>query len=97
MLVGMGVAATPAIVSAYARNRYSGEEYAKAFSCASAMLGIGQLVGPVAAGALADLFGMAAVPAFVAVAYSLGVLFAACDAIAARRFEHERHVEICKV
>jgi MFS family permease len=88
ILVGLGVAATPTIVSAYARERCSAEDYAKAFSYATAALGIGQLVGPVAAGALADHFGMAAVPSFAASAYSIGGLLALCDAVAARSTTH---------
>jgi predicted MFS family arabinose efflux permease len=84
ILVGLGVAATPTIMSAFAGERCSAEDYAKAFSCTSAALGIGQLVGPMAAGALADHFGMAAVPSLAASAYSIGGLLALCDAIASR-------------
>jgi len=88
ILVGLGIAAIPTIVSTYARQRCSAEDYAKAFSYASSALGIGQLVGPVAAGALADHFGMAAVPLFAASAYSIGGLLALCDAVAARSTAH---------
>jgi hypothetical protein len=42
----------------------------------------------VAAGALADHFGMAAVPSFAASAYSIGGLLALCDAVAARSTTH---------
>ena len=84
VLVGLGIAATPTIVSAYARERCSAEEYARAFSYATAALGIGQLVGPVVAGVLADTFGTAAVPMFAAIAYCIGGFFAAWDAIVAR-------------
>lgn len=84
VLVGLGLAATPTIVTAYVRERCSAAEYAKAFSYATAVLGIGQLVGPVAAGALADIFGTAAVPLFAAVAYGTGGVLAAWDAIVAR-------------
>jgi predicted MFS family arabinose efflux permease len=85
LLVGLGIAATPTIVSAHARDRCSADDYPKVFSFASAALGAGQLVGPVAGGALADGFGTAAVPLFAAAAYLLAALFAACDAAVADR------------
>ena len=53
LLVGLGLAATPTIVTAYARERCSALVYPKVFSYATAALGIGQLIGPVAGGALA--------------------------------------------
>jgi MFS family permease len=46
---------------------------------ATAALGLGQLVGPVLAGALADLLGSAAAPLVAAAAYGLGALLAALD------------------
>ncbi|HEY0440459.1 MAG TPA: MFS transporter, partial [Xanthobacteraceae bacterium] len=85
LLVGLGIAATPTVVSAHARDRCSANDYPKVFSFASAALGAGQLVGPVAGGALADVFGTAAVPLFAAAAYLLAALFAACDAAVADR------------
>ena len=45
----------------------------------TAALGLGQFVGPVAAGALADLFGSAAAPWFGAAAYGLGAVLAGID------------------
>ena len=56
LLVGLGTGSTPTIVTTYARERCSAEDYALAFSVATAALGIGQLLGPLAAGALADRF-----------------------------------------
>ncbi len=85
LLVGLGLAATPTIVTAYARERCSALEYPKAFSYATAALGIGQLIGPVAGGALADRFGTIAVPMFAASAYGLGAILAMADALVARR------------
>ncbi|HVL35033.1 MAG TPA: YbfB/YjiJ family MFS transporter [Burkholderiales bacterium] len=79
LLVGVGLAATPTIVSAYARERCSGEQYAQAFSFATAVMGVGQLLGPLAAGALADRFGVAAVVLFAFAAYALASLLAALD------------------
>lgn len=88
LLVGLGLAATPTIVTTYARERCSAEDYALAFSFATAALGIGQLLGPLAAGALADRFGVAAVALFAAALYTLGAAFSLLDgftAPAARR------------
>ena len=55
LLVGLGIAATPTIVSACTRDRCSVADYPKIFSLATAALGIGQLIGPVAGGALATV------------------------------------------
>ena len=85
LLVGLGLAATPTIVTAYARERCSALEYPKAFSYATAALGIGQLIGPIAGGALADQFGTIAIPMFAASAYGLGAILAMADALVARR------------
>lgn len=79
LLVGLGLAATPTIVSSYTRDRTSADDYPKAFAYASAAMGTGQLIGPVAAGALADTFGTAAAPLFAACAYGLGALMALMD------------------
>ncbi|BAT60220.1 major Facilitator Superfamily protein [Variibacter gotjawalensis] len=79
LLVGLGLAATPTIVSGYARDRCSADDYPKAFAYASAAMGTGQLIGPVAAGALADAFGTAAAPLFAACAYGIGALMALMD------------------
>ena len=59
-------------------------DYARAFSIATAALGLGQFAGPVLAGALADRFGSAAAPLFGAAAYGLGALFASIDQWASR-------------
>jgi predicted MFS family arabinose efflux permease len=88
LLVGLGTASTPTIVSTYARERCSAEDYALAFSVATAALGIGQLLGPLAAGALADRYGVAAVALFAVAVYALGALASLLDgftAPAARR------------
>ncbi len=78
-LVGLGLAATPALVSAFARDRSPAEHYPRAFSIATACLGVGQLLGPALAGGLADRFGTVAVPLFAAAVYGLGVLAALAD------------------
>ena len=82
--VGLGMAAIPALVTAAARARSSATDYARAFSMATAAMGLGQFAGPVLAGALADQFGSAAAPLFGAVAYGLGALFASFDHWASR-------------
>ena len=84
-LVGLGLAAVPTIVSAYARDRTDAETYPRAFSIASAFLGVGQLVGPLAGGAVGDWLGSAAIPIFAAAAYGIGALLAVADAAVMRR------------
>ena len=79
MIVGLGIASTPAIMSAYARERSPAEHYARAFSFATAALGAGQLLGPLAAGALADRYGTVAVPLFAAATYVVGTALALLD------------------
>jgi len=79
LFVGLGVAATPTIVSAVVRERCSNDDYPHVFSLATAALGAGQLVGPLAGGALADRFGPTVIPLFAAAAYVVAALLAACD------------------
>ena len=83
-LVGLGMAAIPALVTAAARARSSAADYARAFSMATAAMGLGQLVGPVLAGALADRFGSVAAPLFGAAAFGLGAALASIDRRAVR-------------
>ncbi|MEJ6022630.1 YbfB/YjiJ family MFS transporter [Ramlibacter sp. PS4R-6] len=85
LLVGLGLAATPSIITANARDRCTAGQYPRAFSYATAALGIGQLVGPVAGGALADRFGTIAIPLLAAGAYAVAALLATADARVARR------------
>ena len=84
VLVGLGMAAIPALVTAAARSRSSADDYARAFSIATAAMGLGQLLGPVLAGALADRLGSAAAPLFGAAAYGLGTVLASIDRRAQR-------------
>lgn len=79
LFVGLGVAATPTIVSALVRDRSTGDAYPRIFSLATAALGTGQLIGPLAGGALADRFGPTAIPLFAATAYALAALLAMAD------------------
>ena len=90
LLVGLGVAATPTIVSACARDRCSVAEYPKIFSLATAALGIGQLIGPVAGGALADRFGTGVIPFFAAACYGAATVLAIADALSSRASRTQR-------
>ncbi|MEO5758079.1 MAG: YbfB/YjiJ family MFS transporter [Mesorhizobium sp.] len=83
--VGLSLAATPAIITANVRQRTSDAAYARVFSLATASLGVGQLVGPVLAGMLADRYGPSAVTTFAAASYALGSVLALADAA----FGHE--------
>lgn len=85
LLVGLGLAAVPTIVTAYVRERCSAAHYSRAFSYATAALGIGQLIGPVAGGVLADRFSPVAIPWLAGGAYGLAALLAGVDALIARR------------
>ncbi|HRF09492.1 MAG TPA: YbfB/YjiJ family MFS transporter [Xanthobacteraceae bacterium] len=85
LFVGLGLAAVPTIVSAYARDRTSTETYPKAFSAVSAFLSVGSLAGPIAGGAIGDWIGSAWIPLFAAAVYGAGALFAAIDAAIVRR------------
>jgi DHA1 family solute carrier family 18 vesicular amine transporter 1/2 len=86
LLVGLGAGATPTIVSALARERCRAEDYARAFSFATAALGVGQLIGPLAGGLSADMFGTVAVPLLAAAVYAVGALLAVVDGrVASRR------------
>lgn len=83
LLVGAGLSSTPTIVTAYTRERCSAAEYPQAFSFATAMMGVGQLLGPLAAGALADRYGVHTVALFALAVYGLGAAFAALDRFSA--------------
>ncbi len=85
LLVGLGLAATPTIVIAYVRDRASDADYPRAFSIASALLAIGQMIGPLGGGAVGDSVGNAAIPLFAAAAYALAAAAAVADASVMRR------------
>lgn len=85
LLVGLGLAATPTIVIAYVRDRTTAADYPRAFSITSAMLAIGQMIGPAGGGAVGDWIGSAAIPLFAAASYALGTIVAAADAFVVRR------------
>ena len=66
-------------MTAFVRERSSDGDYARLFSLATASLGVGQLIGPVIAGAMADAFGPGSVMIFAAGAYATGALLAGFD------------------
>ena len=78
--VGLGLAATPAVASAFARERSDRATAARAFAAVTTIFGVGQLAGPLIAGAIADHFGLAAVPVFAGSVFLAGALAAAIDA-----------------
>jgi MFS family permease len=80
-LVGLGLSACPAVVAAYVRERTTAGNYPYFFSLATTVMGAGQLLGPVVAGALADRFGPGSVSVFAAVSYGLGAGLALLDAL----------------
>ena len=82
--VGIGLSATPAVASAFARMRSDAATAAVAFTAVTTVFGTGQLVGPLAAGVVADHVGLSAVPLFAAIVFACGALSAAVDARLAR-------------
>lgn len=84
VLVGLGLTSTPAIVSAYIRDRSNDVDYASLFGTATAIGGVGQLLSPAIAGVFIDHFGTAAISAFAGCIYGLGVCLAVLDRFVAR-------------
>ena len=80
-LVGLGLSACPAVVTAYLRERTTEAHYPYFFSLATTVMGVGQLSGPAIAGTLADQFGLGSVPVFAGVSYGLGAVLALLDAL----------------
>ncbi|HEV2641399.1 MAG TPA: YbfB/YjiJ family MFS transporter, partial [Candidatus Elarobacter sp.] len=72
--VGIGLAATPAVASAFARMRSDAATAAVAFTAVTTVFGTGQLLGPLAAGVVADHAGLAAVPLFAAIVFACGAV-----------------------
>jgi predicted MFS family arabinose efflux permease len=82
--VGVGLSASPAVASAFARMRSDAATAAVAFTAVTTVFGVGQLIGPLAAGGVADHIGLSAVPSFAAIVFACGALSAAVDARLAR-------------
>jgi predicted MFS family arabinose efflux permease len=83
--VGLGLASTPAIASAIARRRSSAATGAAAFVAITTIMSIGQVLGPVVAGAAADRFGPPVVPLVAFAIYAAGAVFALIDGVIERR------------
>ncbi|HEX3463622.1 MAG TPA: YbfB/YjiJ family MFS transporter [Candidatus Elarobacter sp.] len=81
LCVGLGLASSPAIASAMARARSSAATGAAAFVAVTTIMSVGQVLGPIVAGAAADRFGPAIVPLVAFVIYAGGSLAAAVDGI----------------
>jgi predicted MFS family arabinose efflux permease len=80
LCVGAGLAAVPAVASAFARDRSDAASYAGAFAVVTSVFGFGQLAGPLVAGVVADRFGVAATPLFAAAIFSASTVCAIIDA-----------------
>jgi predicted MFS family arabinose efflux permease len=84
ILVGLNVASTPTVITAYTRQRSSARTYAAAFSAASAAVGLGQLIGPALTGFLADHVGTRAVPLLAAAFYGFASVAGLLDGRSSR-------------
>jgi predicted MFS family arabinose efflux permease len=83
--VGLGLASTPAIASALARARSSASTGAAAFVSITTIMSVGQIIGPLTAGAAADAFGLPAIAWVAFTIYAAGALMGWIDGrIAAR-------------
>jgi len=79
--IGVSFIGVPAMIGALMQQREPGSRYPRAFAMMTVMLGIGQIIGPLAGGIIADRFGTSA--ALLAGAFALA--FAAISASAYRR------------
>jgi predicted MFS family arabinose efflux permease len=77
--VGLGLASSAAIASALARARSSASTGAAAFVAITTFMSVGQIIGPVAAGAAADAYGLAAVAWLAFAIYAVGALLGWID------------------
>jgi predicted MFS family arabinose efflux permease len=82
--VGIGLAASPAVASAFARMRSDAATATVAFTAVTTVFGAGQLLGPLAGGLVADHLGLGAVPIFAAIVFAFGTASAIVDARLAR-------------
>jgi MFS family permease len=83
--VGLGLAATPAVASAFARDRSDPASAARAFAGVTTVFGVGQLAGPLVAGVVADAYGLVAVPLLAGAVFLAGTVLAVVDASFERR------------
>ncbi len=80
LCVGIGLAAAPAVASAFARDRSDAGSYARAFAAVTTVFGVCQIAGPLLAGAAVDAWGLMAVPVFAAAVFGAATVFAVIDA-----------------
>ncbi len=78
--VGSCLSATPAVASAFGRERSDAATSAQALAAITACFGGGQIAGPLVTGALADVFGLKAVVSVGAGVFLIGALCAYVDA-----------------
>ncbi|MDB5072017.1 MAG: hypothetical protein JWM87_3128, partial [Candidatus Eremiobacteraeota bacterium] len=79
------LAASPAIASALARSRSSAATGAAAFVAVTTIMSVGQILGPLAAGAAADRFGAAIVPLVAFAIYAVATVVALLDGVVQQR------------
>jgi predicted MFS family arabinose efflux permease len=84
LLYGVGMVATPAVITAEIRVRTTGASYPAYYSAVTAAMCLGQFVGPIAAGPLVDRLGLSAAALFATVIYGAGIVFAIADAVLTR-------------
>ncbi len=80
ILVGLGLSATPAAATAFARARSTTAGAPATIALVTVAVGLGQLIGPVAAGVSADKLGLGSVALLACCVYLLQATSAAIDA-----------------
>lgn len=83
LLVGFGLSATPAAATAYARMRSTSAQAAAAVAAITVAIGLGQFVGPLVAGIMADRVGLGSVVLVAGCGYAAAAGFALLDALIA--------------
>lgn len=79
LFIGLGLTATPAVASAYARERIDAASGPDAIAAATVAAAAGQMAGPFVAGYVIDWAGLASIPLLVASAYSVAAILAFVD------------------
>ena len=82
LCAGLGLAAAPAVVTTITRERSSSATAPAAFASMTAIFGVGQMLGPLAGGAIADALSPTVVPAFAAALFMVAAVMAMLDAAA---------------
>ncbi|MBA2674143.1 hypothetical protein, partial [Ramlibacter sp.] len=77
--VGLGLTATPAVASAYARERVGTAAGPSALATATIACAAGQMAGPAVTGMAMDAFGLASMAVLVFAGYVLATAFAVAD------------------